>query len=299
MSSPPKTRDLEAFNMVAIELNFRRAAERLAIDQSALSRRIRNLEEQIGYQLVRRTTREVSLTIAGEVFYERTRLISSEIAAAVQAGRIAAEGKKGLLRVGYMSFAALELMPRTVREFTRLYPDVELDLRYIRSQGQRIELARNNIDLGFMLGTFRHPQIETLAMLEESYVALLPVDHRLSTRKAVTLGEIAEHPLVLGNMEQWETFRLMIDDLFTRNGHQIDVHYEASNALGILGLVSNGLGLSVYAGGITRFQPRRIVTKPISDCDARISTVLAWNRAYKTPALMNFVAVAGRIARDM
>lgn len=298
MNSPPKTRELEAFNMVAIELNFRRAAERLAIDQSALSRRIRNLEEQIGYQLVRRTTREVSLTIAGEVLYERTRLISSEIAAAVQAGRVAAEGKKGILRVGYMSFAALELMPRTVREFTRLYPDVELDLRYMRTQGQRIELARNNIDLGFMLGTSRHPQIETLPMLEESYVALLPADHRLSTRSAVTLGEIAGYPLVLGNMEQWETFRLMIEDLFTRNGHRIDVSYEASNALGILGLVSNGLGLSVYAGGITRFQPRSIVTKPISDCHARISTVLAWNRAYKTPALMNFVAVAGKIARD-
>lgn len=296
MSIQPQTRDLDAFRMVAIELNFRRAAERLAVDQSALSRRIRQLEDNLGYQLVRRTTREVSLTAAGEVFYERTRLISSEIEAAVQAGRIAAEGKKGILRVGYMSFAAIDLMPRVVREFTRRYPDIELDLRYIRTQGQKIELSRNNIDLGFMLGPFRHPQIETLHMREEDYVAILPVDHRLSTRPSVTLAEIANSPLVLGNMEQWETFRIMIDDLFTRGGHTIDIRYEASNALGILGLVGNGLGLSVYAEGITRFQPRKIVTKPISDCDARISTVLAWNRSYKTPALMNFVAVADEIA---
>lgn len=298
MSIQPQTRDLDAFRMVAIELNFRRAAERLAIDQSALSRRIRQLEEIVGYQLVRRTTREVSLTAAGEVFYERTRLISSEIEAAVQAGRIAAEGKKGLLRIGYMSFAAIELMPRIVREYTRRYPDVELDLRYIRTQGQKIELSRNNIDLGFMLGPFRHPQIETLEVREEDYVAILPVAHRLSTRSSVTLGEIASYPLVLGNMEQWETFRIMIDDLFNRNGHAINVRYQASNALGILGLVGNGLGLSVYAGSITRFQPRNIVTKPISDCDTQISTLLAWNRAYKTPALMNFVAVANEIAGE-
>lgn len=296
MSITPQTRELDAFRMVAIELNFRRAAERLAIDQSALSRRIRHLEEILGYQLVRRTTREVSLTAAGEVFYERTRLISSEIEAAVQAGRIAAEGKKGILRVGYMSFAAIDLMPRVVREFTRRYPDIELDLRYIRTQGQKIELSRNNIDLGFMLGPFRHPQIETLQMREEEYIAILPVEHRLSTRASVTLAEIASYPLVLGNMEQWETFRLMIGDLFTRAGHTIDTRYEASNALGILGLVGNGLGLSIYAESITRFQPRNIITKPISDCDARISTLLAWNRAYKTPALVNFVAVAEEIA---
>ncbi|HEY9037406.1 MAG TPA: LysR substrate-binding domain-containing protein [Roseovarius sp.] len=296
MSISPQTRDIDAFKMVAVELSFRRAAERLAIDQSALSRRIRQLEDMLGYQLVRRTTREVSLTSAGEVFYERTRLISSQIEAAVQAGRIAAEGKKGILRVGYMSFSALELMPRTVREYTRRYPDVVLDLRYIRTQGQKIELSRNNIDLGFMLGPFRHPQIETTQMRDEPYVAILPVDHRLSTRSEVTLGEIASHPLVLGNMEQWETFRLMINDLFLRGGHSVDVRYEASNALGILGLVGNGLGLSVYAESISRFQPRNIMTKPIADCDTRISTVLAWNRAYKTPALMNFVNVAKEIA---
>ncbi|WP_324752315.1 LysR substrate-binding domain-containing protein [Roseovarius sp. Pro17] len=298
MSTSPQSRDIDAFKMVAVELSFRRAAARLAIDQSALSRRIRQLEDLLGYQLVRRTTREVSLTAAGEVFYERTRLISSQIEAAVQAGRIAAEGKKGILRIGYMSFSAIDLMPRIVREYTRRYPDVELDLRYIRTQGQKIELSRNNIDLGFMLGPFRHPQIETVQMREERYVAILPFDHRLSTRSAVTLGEIASYPLVLGNMEQWETFRLMIDDLFHRGGHSIDIRYEASNALGILGLVGHGLGLSVYAEGITRLQPRNIMTKPISDCDMRISTLLAWNRAYKTPALMNFVNVAKEIAND-
>ncbi|WP_291731427.1 LysR substrate-binding domain-containing protein [Leisingera sp. F5] len=292
MTHTPQTRDLEAFNAVAVELSFRRAAERLSIDQSALSRRIRQLEEQLGYQLIRRTTREVSLTAAGEVFYERTRLISSEISAAVQAGRIAAEGKKGFLRVGYMSFAALDLMPGVVREFTRRYPDIELELKYIRTQGQKIELSRNNIDVGFMLGPFKHPQFETRKVASERLVALLPVDHRLSTRPTVTLTEIAQYPMVLGSMAEWDFFRLFIDDVFLRSGNSIDVKYEASNALGILGLVGSSLGVSVYAQGITRFQPRTIMTKPISDCEAEISTLLVWNRAYKSPALMNFIAVA-------
>ena len=98
--------------------------------------------------------------------------------------------------------------------------------------------------------------------------------------------------MVLGTTAEWDSYRLFVEDMFSREGLEFRVGYEASNALGILGLVSSGLGVSIYSQGIARFQPRTIMTKPISDCHDRISTLLAWNRAYKTPALMNFVEVA-------
>lgn len=297
MTQTPSSRDIEAFNVVAVELSFRRAAERLAMDQSALSRRIRQLEENLGYQLIRRTTREVSLTAAGEIFHERTRLLGSEIDAAVHAARIAAEGKRGQLRIGYMSFAAIEWMPRVVREFTERYPDIDLELKYVRTQGQKIELARNNIDLGFMLGPLHHPQYEVLELSSDPLVAILPIGHRLSTRPDVTLGDLARYPMVLGSIAEWDFFRQFVLDAFAQAGQHVQIKYEASNAMGILGLVSEGLGVSVYADSITRFQPRTIMTKPISDCGAQVQTLLVWNRAYKNPALMNFVAVARELAR--
>ncbi|MEP3275670.1 MAG: LysR family transcriptional regulator [Stappiaceae bacterium] len=302
MAHLPNSRDIEAFNVVAVELSFRRAAERLAIDQSALSRRIRQLEELLGYQLVRRTTREVSLTVAGEIFHERTRLIGTEIEAAVHAAKVAAEGKRGVLRIGYMSFAAMEIMPRIVRQFTIRFPDIELELKYMRTQAQKIELSRNKLDVCFMLGPFVHPQYETRLIVDEPVVAILPVDHRLSRRPSVSLDDLSQYPVVLGSMAEWDSFRPFVTELFARNGNTIDVRYEASNAMGIIGLVSSGLGLSIYSHGIVRFQPRTIVTKSIEGCDASISTLLVWNRAYKTPALMNFVSVAeemiGNIATD-
>lgn len=281
--------------MVAVELSFRRAAERLSIDQSALSRRIKQLEETLGYQLIRRTTREVTLTSAGEVFHERTRLISSEIERAAHAGRIAAEGKRGLLRIGYMSFASIEWMPKAVATYTKEYPDIDLELRYIRTQGQKIELARNTIDLGFMLGPFNQPQFETLRLENEPLVAILPIDHRLSTRPTVKLEDVAKYPLVLGSMAEWDFFRTFVLDTFAQAGLQATVRYEASNALGILGLVGSGPGVSVYSQSIERFQPRTIMTRKIADCPARVETLLVWNRAYKNPALLNFVKVVKRI----
>jgi DNA-binding transcriptional LysR family regulator len=297
MTQTPSSRDIEAFNVVAVELSFRRAAERLAIDQSALSRRIRQLEENLGYQLIRRTTREVSLTVAGEIFHERTRLLGSEIDAAVHAARVAAEGKRGQLRIAYMSFAAIEWMPRVVREFTQRYPDIDLELKYTRTNVQKIELARNNIDLGFMLGPLQHPQYEVLQLSSDPLVAILPIDHRLSTRPDVSLADLARYPMVLGNMAEWDFFRQFVLDAFAQAGHPVQIKFEASNAMGILGLVSEGLGVSVYSQAIARFQPRTIMTKPISDCPARVQTLLVWNRAYKNRALMNFVAVARELVR--
>jgi LysR family transcriptional regulator, benzoate and cis,cis-muconate-responsive activator of ben and cat genes len=292
MSQTPSSRDIEAFNIVAVELSFRRAAERLAIDQSALSRRIRQLEETLGYPLLRRTTREVSLTAAGQIFHERTRLLGAEIDAAVRTARTAAEGKRGQLCIAYMSFAAIEWMPRVVRAFNERFPDIDLELKYMRTQGQKIELARNKIDLGFMLGPLQHPQYEVLQMSSDPLVAILPSDHRLSTRPAVTLADLARYPMVLGSIAEWDFFRQFVLDTFAQAGHQVQVKYEASTAMGILGLVSEGLGVSVYSQSIARFQPRSIMTKPISDCAAQVQTLLVWNRAYKNPALMNFVAVA-------
>jgi LysR family transcriptional regulator, benzoate and cis,cis-muconate-responsive activator of ben and cat genes len=292
MSGSPSSRDLEVFNAVAVDLSFRRAAERLGMDQSALSRRIRSLEDQLGYMLVRRTTREVSLTAAGALLHERTRLIGSEIDAAVRAGRIAAEGKRGLLRIGYMSFAAIEWMPKVVREFTNRYPDVELELKYLRTQGQKIELSRNNIDVGFMLGPFQHPQFEAFSMVVEPLVAILPVQHELASRSEVTFADLARYPLVLGNIAEWDFFRQFVLDAFAQANVAAQVKYEASNAMGILGLVASGLGVSVYAQALEKLQPQGIAIRPIADCRQDLETVLAWNRAYKNPVLMNFVKVA-------
>jgi DNA-binding transcriptional LysR family regulator len=297
MSQTPTSREIEAFNLVATELSFSRAAERLSMDQSALSRRIKQLEDTLGYQLLRRTTREVALTAAGQIFHERTRLLGPQIEAAVHAARIAAEGKRGQLRIAYMSFAAIEWMPRVVREFSKRYPDIDLELKYIRTQGQKIELARNTIDLGFMLGPLNHPQYEVLQMSSDPLVAVLPINHRLSTRPEVTLVDLARYPMVMGSIAEWDSFRQFVLDAFAQAGQQVQIKYEASNAMGILGLVSEGLGVSVYGQAIARFQPRTIMTKPISDCEARVQTLLVWNRAYKNPALMNFVAVAQELVR--
>ena len=286
---PLSTRDLQAFLAIAEELSFRRAAERVFIDQSALSRRLQDLEEVLGFQLIFRTTREVMLTEAGRVFYEEVAPAMQVLSRAGDVARIAAQGKTGRLRVAYMSFAATEVMPEAVKSYSTLFPDIALELRYLRTQAQKLAISRGEIDAGFMLGPFDHPQYERLSITHEPLVAVVPIDHWLSTRREVTLADLAECKLILGSLDQWDFFRLLVDDIFSAAGLTMRVAYEPSNTLGILGLVASGLGVAVYAEGLKRFQPQRVLFKPIADCNTTLETILCWNRANQSPALRNFV----------
>ena len=287
----PGTRDLQAFMAIAEELSFRRAAERLFIDQSAISRRLQDLEDTLGFQLIFRTTREVVLTEAGRVFYEEIAPAMKSLSRAGDIARSAAEGKTGRLRVAYMSFAATEVMPEAIKAYGAHFPEVGLELSYLRTQAQKLAISRGEIDAGFMLGPFEHPQYERLNLTREPLVAVVPMDHWLSTRREVTLADLAECKLILGSLDQWDFFRLLVDDIFSSAGLKPRIAFEPSNTLGILGLVASGLGVAIYAQGLQRFQPQRVQFKPIADCTTKLETILCWNRANQSPALRNFVKI--------
>ena len=295
--TPLSSRDLQAFMAIAEELSFRRAAERLFIDQSALSRRVQNLEETLGFQLIFRTTREVMLTEAGRIFYEEITPAMNRLARAGDVARIAAEGRTGRLRIAYMSFAATEVMPQAVKAYAAAYPDIALELSYLRTQQQKLALSRGEIDVGFMLGPFHNPQFEQVSVARERLLALVPADHPLALKPQVTLAELSACPMVLGAHEQWDFFRRLMDEIFHSAGLALKAAYEPSNTMGILGLVGSGLGVSIYAEGLQRFQPQRIAFRPIADCTTEIETLMCWNRGNQAPALRNFVATAAAIRK--
>ena len=280
---------IQSFMAVAEELNFRRAAERLHVDQSALSRRIQRLEAQVAFDLFVRSTRAVRLTEAGRVFYDESRQTLGRLGEAVAKARRVAEGKAGHLRIGYMAFAAIETMPRAVRAFRAAHPDVSVQITYIRTQGQKMALARDEIDAGFMIGPFRHPDFMTLKISEERLLAVLPVDHPLAARPRLRLRDLAACEMILGDPEQWEFYRRLIADIFSARGLTLRTTLEASSTLGILGLVAAGLGVSIYPECLRRSQSSQVTMKGIEDCEERVETVVAWRRDRHDPVLARFV----------
>lgn len=282
----------QSFIVVAEELNFRRSAERLHLDQSALSRRIQKLEHILGFALFERTTREVSLTPAGRSFYEENARLLQTFVRSAHTAKLIAEGKTGSLRLAYMAFAATELMPYAVSRYRRLYPHVDVNLRYIRTQGQKLALAHDEIDVGYMIGPFDHSDFHSLLLTADPLYLVTPRNHRLTRLHEVRPSDLAEEDLILGDMIEWEAYRWRLNDMFSAEGVPLNTRLEASNTLALLGLVAAGLGVTVYPESLIGFLGRSVEVRPIMHPDFRIQTVLVWKRTNRAKAVRHFVEVA-------
>ena len=280
----------QSFIVVAEELNFRRSAERLRLDQSALTRRIQKLEHILGFALFERTTREVSLTPAGRAFYEENVRLLRDYERSVKAARLVAEGKTGTLRLAYMAFAATELMPHAVSSYRRLYPHIEVSLRYIRTQGQKLALAHDEVDVGYLIGPFDHGDFHTLPLIADPLYVVTP-SHRLTRLPEVRPADLAEEDLILGDMIEWEAYRWRLNEMFAAEGVPLNIKVEASNTLALLGLVAAGLCITVYPESLIGFLGSKVEARAIAHPDFRIHTVLTWRRANRASALRHFVEV--------
>lgn len=294
MAALPELSLLQSFVTVAQELNFRRSAERLALDQSALSRRIQRLETSLGYPLLERTTREVMLTQAGQTFYDSAARILEEYAQSVSEARNVAEGRVGRVRVAYMAFAATELMPQAVARFEARNPEIALELGYMRTQGQKIAIANDEIDVGFMIGPYDNSECHSVLLASEPLYVVTPRGHSLLRKSRIEAEDIANVDLILGDMAQWGEFRYRLNDLFNQCGIALTPKLEASNTLALIGLVAAGLGVTIYPESLIGFLGRSVEVRPIVNSDFRSRTVLVWKRNNRSRAVLNFIKVAKR-----
>ena len=169
-----EVREARYFIAVAQELSYRRAAERLHMSQPPLSQAIKALEQRLGVQLLRRSTREVALTAAGQVFLDRCRTLLATAEAADDAARAAAGGRVGRLRVAAVASAFVDPLPRALQRFARDHPLVELHMQETDTRLAVEALRRGDIDVALVrqLGAPRGLRRETLH--SEPFVLAVP-----------------------------------------------------------------------------------------------------------------------------
>ncbi|HET9718473.1 MAG TPA: LysR substrate-binding domain-containing protein, partial [Solirubrobacteraceae bacterium] len=191
-------RQLRYFVAVAEELHFRRAAARLHISQPPLSQQVRQLEEELGTQLLIRNRRRVELTAAGEAFLHDARVILGELEGAVGTARRIGAGQSGRLRINFVGSALLSIIPAAVQAFRRDRPGVEVDLRE-RPTAEQLRAVRSGaVDLGFV-----RPPVDELDGLEaelvlrEPTLAAIPAEHPLARAPRPSIARLAGEPLVL------------------------------------------------------------------------------------------------------
>lgn len=281
-------RQIRAFLIVADELHFGRAAERLFTSQSALSRTIHALETAVGTLLFERSTRRVRLTSAGEAFAAEGRLALGHLERANIAALDAAQGRGGRLRLGYMDFAINGRLPSLLQRYRTEFPGVVADLEYNPSSKQRLALLEGRIDIGFVIGEFRSQKVSNILVERNDFVALLPDTHPLASRPTLRLTDLAREPFVLGTEDAFGTFRQQLFPICHSAGFFPDIVQLASNSSGIFGMVAAGVGVSVYAGCARNAARVGVVVRPLADVSETIPTYAVWVADNPSEALRTF-----------
>ncbi len=282
-------RHLRAFVALGKELHFGRAADALQLTQPALTKTIKQIEEEVGVPLLVRTTRRVELTEAGKVFLAETLNVEAQIGQAVERARHAARGLRGDLRVAYTDFAINGRLPHFLRDFNTAHGDIRLDLVFMPTVHQRVAILKQTIDVGFLYGESTHPAVKCLRFDEGAYVAVLPAGHPLAAREALTLSELKDQKFVFGTGDSWSIFR---NDIFAEcrtRGFFPDIALEATNSDGIFGLVIAGAGVAVYSSCIGTLPRQGVVVRPLSDLSTTLPITVVWERGNRSELLATFL----------
>ncbi|HLZ66708.1 MAG TPA: LysR family transcriptional regulator [Aliidongia sp.] len=234
------------FVAVAEELHFSRAARRLHMAQPPLSQQIRNLEAELGMQLLARGRRPLRLTEAGRFFKNQALEILAKLDEAIEGARRISRDQNDWIGIGYIGSAMNMLLPPVLRRFHAERPGVEVLLYEMSYEAQKAALLEGRIHVGFVDLSLGTDVLAEELLYEEPMTVAVPQSHPLADRTEISLAELAAQPMVLcANSTSRGTANDYLISLIRAAGFEPKIAMEAQNVESALGLVVAGLGIAL------------------------------------------------------
>ena len=258
------------------DLNFRHASDHLHVSQPAPTRTIQQIEEELQVRLFDRSQNFVRLTDAGRAFRDGGQRVLNGMEATIDLTRRVSRGEAGALRVGYTDFAIAGALPELLKQFHQRYPGITVRPHHGVTATQLQELRDHKLDIGFVTGPVRQPGFHSRVVQTDRPICIVPEGHRLAARQRVTLGDLADEDFVHGPGAAWAHFYDYLLPLCRKAGFQPRIVQEAFNSVGILGLVSCGMGITILTESIHDFAAGGLVPLPIEDISDVMVTEAVW-----------------------
>ena len=269
-------RHLRYFSVLADELHFGRAAQRLAISQPPLSVAIRQLEESVGARLFDRNNKAVRLTPAGQALRASARRLLRQAEEAALEARDVAAGSAGQLRIGFVGAMLYRGLPQALRAFQAQHPAVRISLAELNSGEQITELLHDRLDLAFM-HTARMPQdLSRRLLLTEPFVACLPASHALARKRVLGPADLREQPFVLFARASSPDYHERILSICAGAGFLPEVRHEVRHWLAVVSLVAQGLGVALVPQAMQRSALKGAVFRPLEGVTAQSEAYGVW-----------------------
>jgi DNA-binding transcriptional LysR family regulator len=290
-------RHLRYFVVVAEEQNVTRASERLHVSQSPLSRQIRDLEEELGVQLFRRTAKSLALTEPGKLFLNEARAVLLRADKAVQAVRAVAAGQRGQLRVGYAPSLTVELLPNVLRAFETECPGVRVTLHDLSTEECVQRLAAKRLDVALTVrpstGSMRGLAFEKLTTYPISVAVAMT--HALARKRTVSLARLRQERLMGYSRDDYPEYAHWLEDLFRPAPFDPCAMEEYDSATGLIAAVEAGRGVALVSTSMKCLAGPRVKFLPLAPALPPL-VVGALAIVSAPPLTKQFIATARKIA---
>lgn len=290
-------KDLRAFVVVAEELHFRRAADRLFVSQPPLSQRIRALEDELHTRLLIRTTRRVELTDAGKVFLERARVALDAVASVGRAAVLAGAGEIGRVDLGYLHSTSYTVLPAILKACRAHLPGIELRLHELAVDRQLDVLLDGGVDLALARLPVNHPRVETATVVDEPMILALPAGHPLTALERVPLRRLADDRIIGYPPGGEGTLHEIVARMFARARLRPRYLHVAGTLHTALGLVRAGEGIAVVPQSLRVVRLEGVEYRPIARFSGRARLGFAWRADRNSSAAAAVVSMALRSLR--
>jgi DNA-binding transcriptional LysR family regulator len=287
-------RHLRYFVAVAGEENVSRAALKLHVSQPGLSRQIRDLEDEIGFQLLERSAKSVRLTAAGKVFLTEAREVLSHAEAAVKKARAVAQGGSGEIHVGYAPSLTVQILPPLLRAFQEQFPQVRVALHDLSSEEMLVQLGEKKLQVAL---TVRPPakMLRGLSFVELAryamVVAVAPT-HPLAKLKAITLQQAAREPLIGLDRKNYPEAYIETKRLFAAVGLKPNFAEEHEGGTGIIAAVEAGRGIALVPSSLACIVGTRVKLLPLKPALPTILVGAVWQKENEGDLVKKFIAAA-------
>lgn len=267
-------RTLRSFVVLAEELNFSRAAERLHVAQPALSQQIRGLEKELGTQLVDRARRPLRLTEAGGYLLAEARQILASCEQVALGTREIGRGRRGRLGIGFTRSAMYSILPPTLKAFHAEFPQVELKLFEMVAEEQPDALREGLIQIGIGRQPAAIPGCTNRLLLRERVMVVLAPGHPAADGEP-RITDVAGSPLILYPADPAAAFGRFVESLYRDAGLVPKVEYRTSEIQTAIALVAAGLGVTFVGESVARHGRADVVYRHLAGLDPARTTSLA------------------------
>lgn len=256
-------RHLRYFITVAEELNFSKAALKLYTAQPSLSQQIKDLEEDVGVQLLYRTKRKVELTEEGAVFLEQARLTLAQADKAVAKARQVSQAKQQMLRIGFVPVAEMKIFPYVLPNLRVQNPELKIELFSMNNTEQLRLLKKGELDISFTRNNVHSDEIESQFVLREPLIFLLPKDHPLAKYERIPVKALNDIDFIIPAAEQSQTLHQTILEFAKVHNIEFNIVQKADNILFNINAIGLGLGCTILPGYVAPLSMNNTVIRPL------------------------------------